>query len=277
MIERFFSRVLLLGLSCSLVLALHANPTDAPLSNKSDAAQPAKAQRAPLVPGKYDGSIAWYTASLLERHHYFPRPLDRGMSTNLFDRYVEALDLQHLHFLQSDIDEFSEYRGELGDMIINKRHVADLKPAFEIFSRFLDRLEQRVAYVDELLKTEKFTFDSDERIPNNRKEMPYPKDMAEAKKLWKERLRAEFLQEKINKIEARKKPDTRLQGTKSNKPAKPKSDEEDIADSLSHSYHRSLRNFTDWSNDDVLQVYLATLTHIYDPHSDYMGSPHLES
>src|SRR5207253_3220219 len=71
--------------------------------------------------------------------------------------------------------------------------------------------------------------------------------------------------------------DTRLKDSKPTKITKPKSDAEDIAETLSHSYHRSLRNFTDWSNDDVLQVYLATLTHIYDPHSDYMGSPHLES
>jgi carboxyl-terminal processing protease len=38
-----------------------------------------------------------------------------------------------------------------------------------------------------------------------------------------------------------------------------------------------LRNFTNWSSDDVLQVYLDTLTHVYDPHSDYMGSASLGS
>src|SRR5207247_3846228 len=41
--------------------------------------------------------------------------------------------------------------------------------------------------------------------------------------------------------------------------------------------HRILRTFTDWNNDDVLQVYLTTLAHVYDPHSDYFGHAQLES
>ena len=41
----------------------------------------------------------------------------------------------------------------------------------------MERLEQRTAYVNALLKNEKFTFDTDERITLNRKEMPYPKDL----------------------------------------------------------------------------------------------------
>ena len=35
--------------------------------------------------------------------------------------------------------------------------------------------------------------------------------------------------------------------------------------------------FIDWDNGDVLQAYLTTLAHVYDPHSDYMGHAQLES
>ena len=82
---------------------------------------------------------------------------------------------------------------------------ADTRPACEIFNRFMERLEQRTAYADELLKHEKFTFDTDERIMINRKGLPYPADLDEAKKLWRERLRFEYLQELLGKIGARKK------------------------------------------------------------------------
>src|SRR5207247_3466236 len=58
---------------------------------------------------------------------------------------------------------------------------------------------------------------------------------------------------------------------------KPKSEAEEIVATLSHRYHRILRTFTDWNNDDVLQVYLTTLAHVYDPHSDYFGHAQLES
>src|SRR5262249_31417074 len=157
--------------------------------------------------------------------------------------------------VQSDLDDFEEYRRELGDLTLNSRHSSDLTPAFQIFSRFMQRLEQHVDYVDELLKTEKFSFDADERIPISRKELPYPKDLAEAKKLWRDRLRSEFLQEKLSKMDAKKKLQARnLTPSKVSKDTKPKSEAEEIADTLSHSYRRSLRNYNDWGNDDVLQV-----------------------
>jgi C-terminal processing protease CtpA/Prc len=33
----------------------------------------------------------------------------------------------------------------------------------------------------------------------------------------------------------------------------------------------------DWDNDDVLQVYLTALAHVYDPHSDYFNRSQLDS
>jgi carboxyl-terminal processing protease len=148
-----------------------------------------------------------------------------------------------------------------------------------------------VAYVDKWLKSEKFEFDTDERITINRHELPYPKDMTEAKKLWKERLRFEYLQEHLGKLEAKKKADLaaarpqRLDNPEKDsapkaakKPeAKPKSEAVEITDTLAHRYHRNLRAFAEWNNEDVLQIYLTTLAHVYDPHSDYFGRPQLES
>ena len=43
-----------------------------------------------------------------------------------------------------------------------------------------------------------------------------------------------------------------------------------------HRYHRTLRFFTEWNNEDVLQTYLTALAHVYDPHSDYLGRAQLE-
>src|SRR5439155_19290168 len=161
------------------------------------------------------------------------------------------------------------------------RHVADTRPSYEIFQRFVLRLQQRVAYADELLKNEKFTFDSDERIAVNRHELPYPKDLDEAKALWRDRLRFEYLQEKLAKIDAHKKSQA-AKKTDATRPASsapseaaPKSESEEIVATLSHRYHRNLRMFSDYHNDDVLQAYLTALAHVYDSHSDYFGHAQL--
>ena len=102
----------------------------------------------------------------------------RSRQSELLDRYLEALDPQHLHFIQADLEEFAHYRTNL-DHLTKGRNMADTHPACEIFQRFVLRLQERVAYAEELLKTEKFTFDSDERIAINRHELSYPKDLTE--------------------------------------------------------------------------------------------------
>jgi carboxyl-terminal processing protease len=55
-----------------------------------------------------------------------------------------------------------------------------------------------------------------------------------------------------------------------------KTDDEEIIETLNHRYHRNLRFFVDWNNEDVLQCYLTALAHVYDPHSDYQNREQLE-
>jgi carboxyl-terminal processing protease len=248
----------------------------------------------PISPGPVDGQIALVTACLLTNSHYLKKPFDESVSSQFLDRYLETLDPRHDHFTQGDLAEFAHYRTNLNHLTSPRRPPGDTRPACVIFNRFMERLEQHTAYVQDLLKNEKFAFDTDERITINRKGLPYPADLDEAKRLWKERLRFEYLQEVLGKIGARKK---NVAAATKNKPlssetnveegavastnqlasAPPKkSDDEEIIETLNHRYHRNLRFFEDWNNEDVLQVYLTALAHVYDPHSDYQNREQLE-
>src|SRR6266487_1099307 len=208
MIQRFFLGMLMLLLSGRLDSPVYSAESAAPLTPGD---QPALAATQDLAtkpykvsPGPLDGQIAFVTAKLLEQLHYLHQPFDETVSIKFLDRYLEALDPQHVHFIQADLEEFAHYRTNLNHLT-KGRNVADTHPACEIFQRFVLRLQQRVTYAEELLKTENFTFDSDERIASNRHALPYPKDLQEAKALWRDRLRFEYLQEKFGKLDARKK------------------------------------------------------------------------
>lgn len=209
MIERFTARVLLLFLSGYLVLPLCSAESAAPAA----AAQPASESLSgtttnsnrQITPGPIDGRVAFLTAAMLEKNHFLKLPFDGAVSSRFFDTYLETLDPQHIHFTQSDVAEFEHYRTNLNRLTLTDRRVGDTRPACEIFNRFFERLSQRTAYAEELLKHEKFTFDADERITINRKELPYPANLDEARKLWRERLRFEYLQERLGKLGARKK------------------------------------------------------------------------
>jgi carboxyl-terminal processing protease len=286
MIQRFSVNYLLLVLSSNFVFAFLPGTA---LARTAAAEKPALADDSfkatdvfhPLVPGPVDGQIAYVTARMLEQYHYLRQPFTTKVSEKFLDRYLEMFDPFHLHFTQADLAEFEPYRTNLDHLTINSHRVADTRPACVIFNRYVQRVQQHVAYVDELLKTEKFSFDTDERVLLNRKEQPYPKDLDDAKKLWRDRLRFEYLQEKLGKLDAKAKPakadvSAKDSGTKTHTTPK-KSEAEEITDTLTHRYHRNLHTFLDMDSDDVLQVYLTALAHVYDPHSDYFGHSQLDS
>ena len=243
-----------------------------------------------LSPGPNDGRIAYVVARLLEQNQFLRHPLDDDFSSQFFDRYFETLDPQRLFFLQSDIESFSSLRTRLDDLTLGDHGVGDVHPAYDIFARFLKRLEQRVAYVQSLLKTNKFEFNTDERMIIDRREEPYPRDLAEAKRLWKQRLRYEYLQEILARYDAKKgtndvtaseKPSDSVQtnsvanaensSAEKKSGAKPKTEAEEIVEKLSNRYTRTLHMFQEWDNQDVMEVYLTSLAHVYDPHSDYFN------
>lgn len=147
-----------------------------------------------LTPGPDDANISKVTARILERSHYLRQPFNDEISAKLFDRYFEALDNLRLFFLQSDVEEFEPYRTKLDDLILKDGNIA---PARAIFTRFMQRLHEQYDYVTNALATEKFAFDTDEKYVVIRKKEPRPKNIEEARKVWRDRLRYEYLQEKL--------------------------------------------------------------------------------
>jgi carboxyl-terminal processing protease len=187
---------------------------------------------------------------LLEQNHYLQRRLDDDISAKFLERYLDSLDNLRMHFLQSDLNEFAKYRTELDDLTRG----GDTSPGRIIFARFLERYQQRAAYVAELLRENQFDFTGDDRYNLDRKNVLRPKDLAAAKEVWKQHLRYEILHEKLNKDPI-----------------------EEITTKISKRYGRMLKALQDYDSDDVLESYLSALARVYDPHSDYMGRAQLEN
>jgi carboxyl-terminal processing protease len=279
-------------LQAGLLLALISRPAEADVLT-----QPAPATNAvaPLTPGVDDGIIARATARMLEDYQYLHLPFDETVSSNLLEHFMgDLLDPQHLHFLQTDQREFAHYGSMLGEMTLR---YGDTTPADEIYNRFLERAIQHTAYVKQLLGTETFEFTNDERVLVNRHKAPYPKDLAEAKQIWRDRLRLEYLQELLNaenpdktNAPAKLTPTnaavastagltngTSLAAT--NAAAAPRTREQiraDIVKTLTKRYDRILKMYEERDAEDVLEFYLTTLAHVYDPHSDYFGKSQSE-
>ncbi|MDD5140405.1 MAG: carboxy terminal-processing peptidase [Verrucomicrobiales bacterium] len=243
-------------LGCSIIISIIASPA-------TTAAVPGA-----LSPGPNDGRIAYVTARLLEEFHYSQQPLDAEMSERFLDGYIETLDPRRENFLQSDIAGFAHYRTNLDRLTITTRGIADLTPAFEIYQRFLERLREHDAYVEDLLKHGKFKFTGSDRILIDRRHAPYPKDLDEAKQLWRDQLRYQYLQEKLSR---------ELSATNDNAViALSKTAPADIAETLAKHYRWNFHMATNWDSTDVLQAYLNAMAHAYDPHTDYLNNQHAQ-
>jgi carboxyl-terminal processing protease len=256
-------------------LAIIVGCTSQPVVSESSSALfpgpaplPAAATNLGLRPGPNDPRIAFVTARLLEEFHYSLQFLDKDISARFFDGYLDTLDPRHENFLQSDLAEFAFYRTNLDTLTIGTNAAANLTPAYVIYQRYLERIRQHIDYVNELLSQNKFKFNSGERILLDRRQAPFPQDLDEARRLWLLRLRYEYLQEKLSREISPTNSAVILPLSKAATT--------EISDTLARHYRWYLRMATNWNSTDVLQAYLNSLAHAYDPHSDYFNTEHAQ-
>ena len=196
------------------------------------------------------GQVALAVARWLEQAHYTRKKLDDEMSAKLLTTYLEALDYNKLYFTQQDVDEFQKkYATGLDDAIFR----GDLSPAHEIFARFKERVEARVAS-NKKLAARKWDFSGSDSVELNRQKAPWPKSLAEADKLWSQRVEAEILQENLNEF-------------------KPRPPEQTVI----KRYDQALRNVREMEADDVVNTFLSALAQSYDPHSEYLSPSEMEN
>jgi carboxyl-terminal processing protease len=197
-----------------------------------------------------EGNVAKLLARVLEQAQFSHQPLDDRIAKRFYARYLDTLDGQHLNFLQSDIEEFEAFSTTLDELT----KAGNTGPAHTIYDRFLHRVQQRVTFVTDLLKTEKFTFNDQEQYVLDRKDEPWPQNLNKARQLWRQRVRFEYLQELLNN----KKPDQ-------------------IVSSLTKRYRSLQRTAEEMRGDEVSEAYLTALANAYDPHSVYLGREQFEN
>lgn len=186
----------------------------------------------------------------LEQSHYTRKKLDDEMSAKLLQSYLELLDYNHLYFTQKDINEFQKKYGDSLDDAISS---GDLTPAKEIFARFKQRVEDRVAS-NKKLAEKSYDFSSSQSVELDRKDAPWPKDETAADSLWRDRIEAELLQENLNEFKLRPPDQT-----------------------VVRRYDQMLKNVEEMKEEDIMKIFLNALARSYDPHSEYLSPSDMEN
>ena len=129
-------------------------------------------------------TVGW----ILPNVHLLQHPLDDAISARAWTNYLAMLDYDRVYFLQSDIDEFEASRDTLDDAV----RAGDLTFAYGVFERFKQRMDERVAYVDDLLE-QGFDYTIPESYTWKRKEAPWSATPEEQNELWRLRIKNECL------------------------------------------------------------------------------------
>jgi len=206
----------------------------------------------PVGPKSNDRYITLSVVSLLKNKHLSRHDLDDEISQRFMKTYLKMLDPGKMYFYQSDIDEFMKHKLQLDDLARR----GDIGFGYKVYQRFLERVDERTKMADELLNT-KHDFTIDEDIMRDREDASYPKTPAEARELWRKRVKYDLLVLRTDK----KKP---LTGEKA-------------VEKLKNRYASRARRMHQYSSDDLLEMYLTAMTSSYDPHTTYMSPSTLEN
>jgi len=196
-----------------------------------------------LKPVVQQAQAARLSAGILSRYDYRALPLDDALSEKIFDSYLKILDSEKIFFVQSDIDQWASFRTRLDDAILNE----NLNIPFAMFNRYAQRATDRFAYARSLLK-DGFDFQKKESYQYSREKETWPKSEADARELWRKRVKNDWLRLK-------------LAGK----------DDKSIADTLDKRYEHSQKRITQLKNEDAFQVFMNAYTMAIEPHTNYMG------
>src|SRR5690606_24119227 len=200
-----------------------------------------------LKPTPQHAVIAKDVVGLFESVSYKKVPFDDSISSIIFDTLIKAVDQGKNYLMQSDIDDFEQYRNTLADDF----RKGDLSAAYQVFNvymkRYLDRMEYALTQVNA-----PHDFSVDERYSYNREKEDWFASEAEANDQWRKRVKYDLL-------------NLRLSGSSTDSAtAKQK-------ETLTSRYKNLISMAKKTDNNEAFQVIMTALTDAIDPHTSYFN------
>ena len=223
---------------------------------------------------KMVGETKWVTQAL-QRYHYLNQSVDDIDFKEFVRTFMERFDGFHMYFLDTDREDF-EIR--LGLNMPTYLSDGNLYPAYKIFERFQKRSYERIDWVFERLE-KPFELSSDKTYEPDRKEAEWPKDKAAADKLWEARLTYEILNEVLSEEASDKKGDGEKESTEKKQSVSggpSKEVLEEAVKTIRRRFERWEKTLGEYESWNVQEIFLTSLTNMFDPHSTFMSVDSLE-
>lgn len=200
------------------------------------------------TPEEY-GNIAKVVSEVFEILHFSQRRMDKQMSREILDTYLDQLDSNKFYFLQADIDNIRQSYGNTLDISLKYR---DLTPAHKIFSTFKERTKNRLTWAVDYLYSI-----SDKDIQVNETK-PSDTDTKNEYTTW-----AQTNEEANNRVKK----------TLSEMLAKAKADGtlEDALKTAIAKHESAIARLDSYTPGDTSKQFINSIAKTFDPHSSYLG------
>ncbi len=197
---------------------------------------------------------------VLEQAHFNKLKID-DLNTSLFlNKFIKKLDKQKLYFTNDEVERFHK---QYGLTVTTHLQQGNLLPGFEIYNKYKTKAVSRLNWVLTELEKEQNLF-VDKNYTSNRDESDWETSEKNLDSLWKDLIKSEFIREVIQQLDQN--------ATEINEGSqKFKKSLAESRDNLKKSYERWIKNIEEFEPSDVQEIYLTTLTHMFDPHTVFMN------
>ena len=194
-------------------------------------------------PSTKNRQIALMVRGIVSSQHLTRHELDDEISERSLATFIDRLDPMKLYFLQEDIDAFESKKTEIDDMLKS----GELQFAHDVFLKYMSRMEESITVVHHLIDA-KHDFTVEEYINTDWDNLEFAKTREELTERWRKRIKYNFLVLKGDKTEG-----------------------EDARERLHRRYSSQLKQMEQTKSDDLLEIFLTSVTTSYDPHTTYMS------
>ncbi|MHB0753964.1 carboxy terminal-processing peptidase [Polaribacter sp. M15] len=209
-----------------------------------------------------DKVIIYVLKNVLSRLHFVQKDINDDLSEQIFNSFIDALDSNKRYFTQEDIKEFSKYKYQIDNQLLED----DLSFYNLVYGRFLKKIKNAKSYYNNLLD-QPFNFNKNETIDLDYSKVPFAKNDNQLIDYWRKQLKLQTLsriQEQTDLQKAKLKKDKNYK-VKSFKIL----EEEARAEVLKNMQELYLR-IEELEHDDWFSTFLNAVVSAFDPHTTYM-------
>lgn len=225
-----------------------------------------------VVSGKTDfNDVGKVMVGMLENKHFAGLELNAEMTDRILDDYLKDLDPAKFYFTKEDVEGFRKRFGSKSETRIDRLLMQEraMEPAGEIYSKFVERVRERVQFAQQLSNNGKFDFTEDKNVMRSRRDADWPADDFAAQEIWTLQISEEILSEEMRRETIRRIAEE--QGKED-----PLKNDKSPREAVKQRYERFLKDIEGADEEDVASYFLSAVARAHGPHTDYLSFRQME-